>query len=765
MFNILYKGIKLLNTLRIVENEDIDEVKKLSEIKDFLYGDALLTYKILLKYQSQMSGNDFILNSFVMPRMEGKKKERRIEEHVKKVEIDINTLPWLDSKTIKDKDGRLLTYRKMINPPNEFWNLWNNQMEKMKRSGITIKKSNNVWIVRWWKIKKERDFKISEPDKLKSFQINHTLNLMKILYKKGRALDASDTGTGKTYTAISCIRDLGYRAFVICPKSGIFNWEIAAKYFNVELFGIANYELAKNGKMIEFFDEDKFRHVNCPYITIKENENMGKHEPKNLFHFDFPNDVVLVFDEAHRTKNRNTINSQLIISAAQQKCKILALSATIADTVLNLYTIAFILRLYSEPLDFYKWILQFGCKRVKVNQSGATTWKFNGDLNNIMKIHNIIFPEYGSRMKISEIPDFPKTLITAELYYMDSYEKIQELYDIMFSHLDEISSKKIVVNQLTIDQKKQEQVEILKVPTFIELTQDLIESGNSVVIFVNFKRTLELITKKLKTRCTYYGGNDKNANEQNRIRFQDDKERVIVCTIKGAKETISLHDIHDMFPRVSLISPTYSSQDLKQCLGRIQRAGGMSKSIQKILLCANTIEENIYKHLNQKLLNINLLNDGDLKPQFDITVKTLVTTMVKDKKQGNKLIDEINNEMEELGVKDDKSGDEEEVEEAINEVNAQVPEEEETEETDVKTVEKTEGAEGTEEKKEKKPSKALKGKPKTEEKPVLPIKKMNIATPDDITRELIITQADSFNLKWRSYKRADLIKMLFEIEK
>ena len=73
-----------------------------------------------------------------------------------------------------------------------------------------------------------------------------------------------------------------------------------------------------------------------------------------------------------------------------------------------------------------------------------------------------------------------------------------------------------------------------------------------------------------------------------------------------------MHDINGKRRRVSLISPCWSAIDLTQALGRIHRAGGKSKSIQRIIYCANTIEEKIADKIQTKLKEMSSLNDGDL---------------------------------------------------------------------------------------------------------------------------------------------------------
>ena len=66
------------------------------------------------------------------------------------------------------------------------------------------------------------------------------------------------------------------------------------------------------------------------------------------------------------------------------------------------------------------------------------------------------------------------------------------------------------------------------------------------------------------------------------------------------------------YPRMSLICPSYSAVLMRQSTGRVWRDSAKSKSIQKIVFVANTVEEEVCKVVNQKLENLDLLNDGDL---------------------------------------------------------------------------------------------------------------------------------------------------------
>jgi superfamily II DNA or RNA helicase len=75
-----------------------------------------------------------------------------------------------------------------------------------------------------------------------------------------------------------------------------------------------------------------------------------------------------------------------------------------------------------------------------------------------------------------------------------------------------------------------------------------------------------------------------------------------------------LHDVNGNFPRVSLISPTFSAIDFRQCLGRIHRAGAKSTAVQKIIFAEGTVEMRVCKLVRAKLNNLDRINDDELNP-------------------------------------------------------------------------------------------------------------------------------------------------------
>lgn len=433
--------------------------------------------------------------------------------------------------------------------------------------------------------------------KLLEYQIEHCENIIRILNKNITCLDASDTGTGKTYTSIAACAELKRIPIIICPKSVISTWKSVCKYFNLKNFIVVNYELIKNGKIYNS-SQDK---IKAEFIKIQE-ETFIVNVEKNKY--------IFIFDEVHRCSNLESENCKLMLSVKNTGEQMLLLSATIADFPDKFKPFFYILN-FIDPSQVKEMNIDYK-KYINI----VTKW-IERDSKPMVRIHTMLFPERGSRVRIDVLGDmFPQTQINAIPYTMgkNRENEIEKEYKKLKLQLDEIKDKKSKdkINPLTITIRAQQKIEILKIPTFIELANDFIYNKFSIVIFVNFTQTLKTLADFLHTDSVIYG--EQTMEDRMRIidDFQNNKTNIIILNIKAGGIGISLHDIHGGHPRISLISPPWSSIDLLQALGRIHRAGGKTKTLQRIIYTANTIEENIADKLKIKLGNINSINNGDL---------------------------------------------------------------------------------------------------------------------------------------------------------
>lgn len=505
-----------------------------------------------------------------------------------------------------------------------FFIFWNANKIKLKLQGYSIGKNKlGKWTLNEWQTYKA-DFreelgrdnakKADDPSKIKDlvelppyevtnktglrkFQVPVVGKLCAAIKKNGAALDGSDLGTGKTYSAIAVARELGMRIAVVCPKAVIYSWnKVIRQHFGMTPEFVLNYESVKTGK----------------YKDIGVWKPVSKISTREMFVWKIPKNTLIVFDESHRLKGHGTQNSEIAIAAKKQGYKILCCSATNAINPIELKCVGFITGLYKTG-KWTQFLREHGCEK------GRFGWEFDGDKDVLKKLHGNLFLERGVRITRDEIPGFPDSEIVAEAYNIDdkSEKDLKIVYEEMNKELTLLrakakNTKEYQVNSMVIMLRARQQAELIKVPLFVEMAEDAIEDGMSVVIFVNFSDSVRALSKRLNTNCVVWGENKGNERDTHIADFQSDKKRVIIVNIKAGGAGLSLHDLNGNYPRISLISPTPSAVDLRQALGRVWRDGGKTKSLQKIVFVANTVEEEVCEKVKAKLSALDTINDGDV---------------------------------------------------------------------------------------------------------------------------------------------------------
>jgi len=542
--------------------------------------------------------------------------------------INLETiLPWTAPVRVATKNGDRMLRKAPAERGHSFWDTWNANREALRSAGITVKYVKHddaglpVYEILWWlpldpavveaeRLRREEErlelkealegkhakltaeqyarFKLIEK-KLLPFQIPSVRRLVKALSTYNGALDASDTGTGKTYASLAAAFILNRPVYVVCPKAVRPSWKRAAAHFGMSIF-VCNYELLRRGEQ-------------AAVRIVGE----GKNED---FQWHLDPTTIIIFDECHRLKDHRTWNCALGLSAIRQKYMVIGLSATAADNPLQMKFSGFLTGCFPEK-RFWAWAQSHACKK------GRWGMSFEGGVEELNHIHREIFPLHGTRVRIADLGNaFPETQITAECYDTNGNEsKINAVYDEMKDEIARLQERMnadtgacILVAMLRARQK----AEILKVPAIAAMAQDAVEEGMSVAIFVNFDESADALVAKLKTECVIRGGQSDTVRENNIQGFQEDREKIIICNIKAGGVGVSLHGSPGKRMRLAIICPTWSGQDLKQALGRVHRAGGV-KSLQRIFFAAKTIEERICDQVREKIGRIDLLNDGDLK--------------------------------------------------------------------------------------------------------------------------------------------------------
>jgi len=454
-------------------------------------------------------------------------------------------------------------------------------------------------------------FKPEVQNKIMKYQVIHVLNLISMLKKDNEicCVDFSLTGTGKTYTSLAVCSQMELNPIIICPKSAICYWKEICDFFCVIPKTIINYESIKNGK--ELTDELKKKKSDIIEIKYDEEDSDGEEKKKERYIWKKEsidkNKNIIIFDEAHRCKNHKTQNGKLLMSA-KGVCRILLLSATISQKYEDFKIFGYMLGFYKRIADGSKWIK---------NLLREEKFRFKHDGETMLT--KKLYPTKGSRMSYSDMDQYVKqNHVSTQCYTLDQKDiiAIENYYDTLEKYDEGHLAKQIHTRQ---------KIEEIKLKIIIDLAEKYLDQGLSVVIFVNYLESLNILKKYLdKHRIVssiIFGKQTLEERDENIKAFQNNVNKIIICMIQAGSESISLHDTDGGFPRVALISPSYSGLELVQALGRIYRTGVKSRVEQKIIFCDCKIERRMSEKISSKVKFLNNFADYDKLNPEDFSIK------------------------------------------------------------------------------------------------------------------------------------------------
>ncbi len=420
----------------------------------------------------------------------------------------------------------------------------------------------------------------------KPFQEEAVAHHIRLLKERSATAEASVPGFGKTYVAAFVARGMGHPLVVCCPKVVIPHWRQAAEATGAPLRIVSNYEQHKLG-----------------------NTGTGSWAVKNrVWRWEIPKPSLLVIDEAHVCKNRTSQNAKLVIAAKRQGIPTMVMSATLAQDPTDLYATGYLLGLHSG--DYHEWLgwqSRFGV----VRDGFGLSFDPKRDPTALARLNAELFPGRGHRKTYDEIPGFPDASLDVRRVETDrvSLERMHSAWQ-RARELEKLGRDAV---SAAVERLRARQLaELAKVPALIDLARDLISSGLSVPVFLNFRDSIREVAAALGSRVI----DGEHSGECYRVAaiedFQSDRAHSLVLQTGAGGVGISLHDVRGKRPRHSLISPSENARDLIQALGRNRRVGQLSPAFRTILTLAGSVEERVKIAVERKAAQIETINDGDL---------------------------------------------------------------------------------------------------------------------------------------------------------
>jgi len=442
-------------------------------------------------------------------------------------------------------------------------------------------------------------------------------HLTHLLLEKGSALNASDTGTGKTLMSVEISRNVGRRPLVICPLSVIPDWEATFNEQGVEYLGIINYDLIRRGNTIcGAWVGDPPKKGDPEQRDFVWNEQIG----------------LIIWDEVHKCKEAKSLSSRMLKYAGDNTDIMnMLVSATVAKDPTELKTVGYVLGLH-RYYDYVAWAKRHGCRKDRWKR-----WQFTQNEEKaeeiLQQLNRELYPGHGYKVHRHELREFFSNghIITTPVDFGDDGE-IERIYAEMEAEIEELEAKEaedkvspeaeILIAMLRARQR----VELLKIPLMAEMVTEAIAEGWHVPIFLNFNASVKALNSRLGGNCPIVWGTDPDTKVQQSPEerqsaieaFQSGRDNIIILNVEAGGVAISLHDKIGNAPRLALISPAWNEKTIKQVLGRVDRAGAKTDTLQRILFAAGTVEEQVREALDRKLKNLETLhqpNENAMPPK------------------------------------------------------------------------------------------------------------------------------------------------------
>jgi len=435
---------------------------------------------------------------------------------------------------------------------------------------------------------------------------------------KGRALLCDEVGLGKTVEAGVCLqeyimRGLARKVLILVPPSLVNQWhEEMKRKFNQDFIRSDDPAFTKLG-------EEAWRHYPKVIASITTAKRAKHANAISLIHYD-----MVIVDEAHHVKNRNTV-AWKFVNSLNKKYMLLLTATPVQNSLEELYNLITLLR--PGQLQTYR---QFHKNFVEDNQGIEVK---NADklkllLSEVM-IRNrrsnvdvkftqrkastrIIEPSPRERQLYVDLSAFVRT------HYMNNHpvfsrfmlKSLQEQMGSTFASLTGTLEKLAGNEGLTPDLQEvvrgyheralaiaaAESRESRKID---ELARIVAAFGDKMLIFTKYRTTLELIGESLRNRgvkvAEFHGGL-KRMEKEREVAFFREEANVLVSTEVGG-EGRNLQFCNGI---VNFDLP-WNPMAIEQRIGRIHRIGQARDVFVYNLAAQNTLEHHMLNVLDRKI--------------------------------------------------------------------------------------------------------------------------------------------------------------------
>lgn len=434
---------------------------------------------------------------------------------------------------------------------------------------------------------------------LKGYQIEGASWLERLRLMHLNGILADDMGLGKTVQAISALTqhkkdNPNSVSLVVCPTSLVYNWKEELSKFNPELKVLVVDGIPNHRKKLIDSLEDYDIIVTSYSLLQKDIESYSK------FNFGYA-----ILDEAQHIKNRGTRNARSV-KTIQSSHKLILTGTPIENSLEELWSLFdFLMPGLLSTYDRFveKYI------RSPSQEKG----------NNIEKLRQKVSPFILRRMKKDVLSELPE--VSEIIYYCSLSDVQKELYksyaESARRELSQLVQKegfdKVQIHVLaTLTRLKQicchpaifaketpEENDSAKYEMLIDLLHNLTEGRHKTVVFSQYTRMLNIISRDLKKKgipFEYLDGSSKNRLDIVNRFNNDENIPIFLVSLKAGGVGLNLVGADTVIHYDMWWNPAVENQ----ATDRVHRIGQKNSVSAYKLITLNTIEEKILEMQNRK---------------------------------------------------------------------------------------------------------------------------------------------------------------------
>lgn len=463
----------------------------------------------------------------------------------------------------------------------------------------------------------------------------HQLEGAAFLAEKQKAILADEMGLGKTRQAIVAANKLSKGGVVFCPASLKTNWAREILLVDPD----ANVAIADAAATYHYNTGDGYS--SNWYVANYDIIDRERVEAEILAHMP----TTLIMDEAHYIKNSTAIRSKAALKYAKVAVNVFLLTGTpIMNRPMELYAL---LKAIDHPLTqsksgWYSFARRYcgGFMREfwrvvrdpKTGQMVRRKIQFldTSGATHLDELAVKLAPVYLRRTKDILGDSLPakiidNTIVEIAPEYRKQYEGAWDTYmEYLMNHPEGEKEKNLVNVELArhiIEINKLKQVASRgKVPHVVEAAAEVVEQGEKVIIFTQYRETLVQIVAELrarKIRGVKLSGDDNPQARQTAVDFfqNDDSIKVFVANIKAGGIGLTLTAASTVLFADMEWTPALHSQ----AEDRAHRIGQSRLVNVHYFIAKDTVDEDIVELLEKKQQVITHVLAGKAGSTRDIT--------------------------------------------------------------------------------------------------------------------------------------------------